>query len=136
MLTARFSRIFPHLDWIRRGREYLSEFSLNEAKCGKNVDQNNSKYVHFLCKNVGLITRKHLEEVKLAVFLLWCCNIWINFEILLMLEVLMLLIIKFQYYKLKMITILPLIHFYFLLSFRYSLQKHFQNYIFISFCLT
>ena len=35
--------------------------------------------------------------------------------------------------ELKIITILRLIHFYFLLSFRSSLQEHFQNYIFFSF---
>ena len=34
--------------------------------------------------------------------------------------------------NLKMMTILQLIHFYFLLSFRYFLQEHFQNYIFFS----
>ena len=28
--------------------EYLSVFSPNEGKCGKNVDQNNSHYGHFL----------------------------------------------------------------------------------------
>ena len=38
--------------------------------------------------------------------------------------------------ELKIITILRLIHFYFLLSFRSSLQEHFQNYIFFSFSLT
>ena len=43
-----FPPIFPHLDWIRRDTEYLSVFSPNEGKCGKNVDQNNSEYGHFL----------------------------------------------------------------------------------------
>ena len=37
--------------------------------------------------------------------------------------------------SLKTITILRLIHFYFLLSFRSSLQEHFQNYIFFFFSL-
>ena len=30
-----FSRIFPHLDWIRRDIPYLSVFSPNAGKCGK-----------------------------------------------------------------------------------------------------
>ena len=43
-----FSRIFPHWDWIRKDTEYLSIFSPNAGKCGKNVDQDNSEYGHFL----------------------------------------------------------------------------------------
>ena len=48
-----FSLIFPHSDWIRRDTdygvsEYLSLFSPNAGKCGKNADQNNSEYGHFL----------------------------------------------------------------------------------------
>ena len=43
-----FSRIVPHLDWIRRDAEYLSVLSSNAEKCGKNADQNNSEYGHFL----------------------------------------------------------------------------------------
>ena len=43
-----FSRIFPHSNWIRRDTEYLSVFSPNAGKCGKNVDQNKSEYGHFL----------------------------------------------------------------------------------------
>ena len=42
----------------------------------------------------------------------------------------------YQSQKLKILTILRLIHFYFLLSFRFSLQEHFQNYIFFPFSLT
>ena len=41
-------RIFSHLDWIRRDTEYLSIFSPNAGKCGKNADQNYSEYRHFL----------------------------------------------------------------------------------------
>ena len=41
-------RIFPHLDWIRRDTEYLSVFSPNAGKGEKNADQNNSKWGHFL----------------------------------------------------------------------------------------
>ena len=43
-----FSHIFPHSDWIRRDTEYLSIFSPNVGKCGKNADQNNSGYAYFL----------------------------------------------------------------------------------------
>ena len=43
-----WSAFFPHLPTIRRGTEYLSVFSLNAGKCGKNADQNNSKHGHFL----------------------------------------------------------------------------------------
>ena len=42
----QFSLIFPHSDWIRRNTEYLSVFSPNAGKCGKNADQNNSEYGH------------------------------------------------------------------------------------------
>ena len=43
-----FSRIFPHSDGIWRDTRYLSVFSPNAGKSGKNVDQNNSEYGHFL----------------------------------------------------------------------------------------
>ena len=43
-----FSHIFPHSDWIRRDTPYLSVFSPNSGKCGKNGDQNNSEYGLFL----------------------------------------------------------------------------------------
>ena len=42
-----FSRIRAEYGEITR-TEYISEFSPNVGKCGKNVDQNNSKYKHFL----------------------------------------------------------------------------------------
>ena len=42
-----FSRISLHLDWIRRDT-YLSVFSPNVGKCGKNADLNNSEYGRFL----------------------------------------------------------------------------------------
>ena len=44
-----FSRIFLHLDWIRRDTPYLSVFSPNAWKCRINSDQNNSEYGYFLC---------------------------------------------------------------------------------------
>ena len=43
-----FPCIFPHSDWMRRDMEGLSVFILNDGKCGKNADQKNSKYGHFL----------------------------------------------------------------------------------------
>ena len=43
-----FSRIVPHSDWIRRDTEFLSVFSPNAGKSGKNADQNNSEYGLFL----------------------------------------------------------------------------------------
>ena len=47
--SPHFSRIFPHLDWIRRDIAYISVFSPNAGKCVKNTDQNDSKYGLFLC---------------------------------------------------------------------------------------
>ena len=47
-----FSRIFPHLDWIRRDTRYLCVFSSNAGKCGRNADQNNS-YLSLFSPNVG-----------------------------------------------------------------------------------
>ena len=41
-------RIFPAFCRIRRDTPYLSVFSPNVRKCGKNADQNNSEYGHFL----------------------------------------------------------------------------------------
>ena len=48
-----WSAFFPHfpafgLNTKRRDTEYLSVFSPNVGKCGKNADQNNSEYGHFL----------------------------------------------------------------------------------------
>ena len=43
-----FSRIFPHSDWIRRDTPYLSVISSDAGKFGKNANQNNSGYRHFL----------------------------------------------------------------------------------------
>ena len=47
-LVASLDSAVPSLDWIRRDTEYPSVFSPNAGKCGKNTDQNNSKYGHFL----------------------------------------------------------------------------------------
>ena len=42
-------RIFPAFSLIRTEYgKYLSVFSPNAEKCGKNTDQNNSEYGHFL----------------------------------------------------------------------------------------
>ena len=46
--SPHFSHIFPHSDWIRGDTPYLSIFSPNAGKSGKNADQNNSEYGLFL----------------------------------------------------------------------------------------
>ena len=43
-----FLHIFPHSNWIRRDASYLSVFSPNAGKCGKNANQNTSEYGLFL----------------------------------------------------------------------------------------
>ena len=43
-----FFRIFPRSDWIRRDTPYLSVISSDAGKYGKNANQNNSGYRHFL----------------------------------------------------------------------------------------
>ena len=40
--------IFSRSDWIRGDTPYLSVFSPNAGKCGKNADQNSSEYGVFL----------------------------------------------------------------------------------------
>ena len=58
---------------------YLSVFSPNAGKCGKNADQNNSEYVHFLCSVIlakssncvlnaplGVIEKQHVQHTKLC----------------------------------------------------------------------
>ena len=51
--SPHFFRIFSHSDLIRRDLPYLSVFSPNAGKCGKNADQNNSEYEHFLRRVYG-----------------------------------------------------------------------------------
>ena len=45
-----FSRIFPHLDWIRR--DVSLRFQSECRKMWENADQNNSEYWHFLCSEI------------------------------------------------------------------------------------
>ena len=52
-----FSHILLHLDRIWRDTPYLSVFNPNGGKCGKNPDQNNSEYRHFL-RSVNLIKHR------------------------------------------------------------------------------
>ena len=54
-----FSSIFPHSEWMWRNTLYLSVFSPNAGKCGKNADQNNSEYGHFLC-STKIVSQKYL----------------------------------------------------------------------------
>ena len=42
--------------------EYLSVFSLNVGKCGKNADQNNSEYGHFLRSVVDTKSNLKLKD--------------------------------------------------------------------------
>ena len=57
-----FSRTFPHSDWIRRDTPYLSVFSANTQKCGKNADQRNSKYGYFLRSDAFSGMSRKLEK--------------------------------------------------------------------------
>ena len=58
----RFSRTFPHSDWIRRDTPYLSVLSANAEKCGKNADQRNSKYGYFLRRDAFSGMSRRLEK--------------------------------------------------------------------------
>ena len=69
-----FSHIFPHSDWIRSDTEYLSVFSSNAAKCGKNADQNNSKYGHFLYSVSNRFEKKIFDFVH-SIFCWKCVDI-------------------------------------------------------------
>ena len=51
--SPHFFRIFSHSELIRRDLPYLSVFSPNAGKFGKNADQNNSEYEHFLRRVYG-----------------------------------------------------------------------------------
>ena len=57
-----FSRVLSHKDWIRKDTKYLSVFNPNVGKCGKNVDQNNSEYVHFLCSAEERMNQRFSER--------------------------------------------------------------------------
>ena len=52
LFWSAFFPHFPHLDGIRRDTEYLRVLNPNAGKCGRNADQNNSKYGHFLRINM------------------------------------------------------------------------------------
>ena len=55
---------FPHLDGIRKDTEYLSVFSPNARKCGKNADQNNSKYGKLLRRGTNSPRYKFSSSIK------------------------------------------------------------------------
>ena len=57
-----WSAFFPQSDWIRRYIPYFSVFSLNAGKCGKNADQNNSEYRHFLLSEFDLVIADAAKE--------------------------------------------------------------------------
>ena len=83
-------RVRRHLGaflWILQGfwehlfyTPYLSVFSPNVGKCGKNADQNNSEYRHFLCSVLLLIPMLLLiPRMPLAqVFSCEFCEISVN----------------------------------------------------------
>ena len=50
-----FFRIFPNSECIRRVTLYLSVFSLNAGKSGKNADQNNSEYELFFRRDCNFV---------------------------------------------------------------------------------
>ena len=61
------SRISPHSDWIRRDTEYLSVFSPNAGKCGKNADQITPKFSHVTLQ--ALMGSGKLKNNELMAFL-------------------------------------------------------------------
>ena len=63
---AHFPRTFRHTDWVRRDTSYLLVFSSNAGKCGKNADQNNSEYRHFLRsmhRNKNMLKKKYFHSL-------------------------------------------------------------------------
>ena len=58
-----FSRIFPHSNWIQRDTLYLSVFSSNVGKFGKNADQNTP--------NKDTFYAVHLEHLTMSWMYLW-----------------------------------------------------------------
>ena len=63
---AYFPRTFRHTDWVRRDTSYLLVFSSNAGKCGKNADQNNSEYRHFLRsmhRNKNMLKKKYFHSL-------------------------------------------------------------------------
>ena len=45
---------------------YISIFSPNAGKCGKNADQNNSEYGHILCSDDTFYKTKEFESTTTA----------------------------------------------------------------------
>ena len=70
-----FFRSFPHLLWIQRDTEYHSVFSPNAGKHGKNAEQNNSEYGHFLrsftCNSASCIVRSMFLKIILHLLYFW-----------------------------------------------------------------
>ena len=79
-----WSVFFTHSDWLRRNTMYHSVVNLNAGKCGKNADQNNSEYGHFLRSvhnkdskfNFTFLTNNHFSKQDMPstireVFLIW-----------------------------------------------------------------
>ena len=72
------SVFFPHFPAFGLNTEYLSVFSPNAGKCGKNADQNYSEYGHFLCSVTILnfsarsLTRSVEQRITLSKLSLKC----------------------------------------------------------------
>ena len=54
-----FSRIFPQSNWMRKDTGYLSVFSSNARKCGKNAGHNNSDRDTFYAVSFYLLFLSH-----------------------------------------------------------------------------
>ena len=70
----------PHFSRIFRHSEYLSVFSPNAGKCGKNADQNNSEYGHFLRGAYSTLLFSRKENIKCSEVVLVAvhCNFLIS----------------------------------------------------------
>ena len=97
--VQHFSRIFPNSDWVRRNTEYLSIFSANAAKCGKNEDQNKSEYgllhysemnwcylellycsdTNFIQETVDLPSDQGIEHHRILQYLMYWC-LWLHYS--------------------------------------------------------
>ena len=75
-----FSRIFPHSDWIRRDSSYLFVFSPNVGKRGKNADQNNSEYGHFLPSEYGNKSRLLFTDTDSLLYKVETENVYDEFS--------------------------------------------------------
>ena len=57
---------------MRRDKEYLSVFSSNAGKCGKNADQNNSEYGLFLRSVASSVNVIEIKTAPISLMLSTC----------------------------------------------------------------